>query len=485
MPQDDASGSSDVVLAPVPSESWAPPKPLLNPIQNDGPAPSSTIVEPPRSPNFNNPATNDRGNNHDVPSGDSSIASPGVPPAAMMTAGGASSSFRFEPPSLPIGPAESSLRTTVDESLPNGSAEPPYATAEGFEDPSLPPLPTDAPLPPSPPAPIDEDPPTLPPDAIPPAVATPTRISMSDDVMDVEAPSAPSLPSDLPPPINEPSSGDVDPNPLVQGFAVPSLVPEPTETSIASAPTPGPPAPPAEPRSEPMDVDADGEEETIVLPSSISPDAQTNGLKRSGDDLAGPEEKRSREDVPVTEAAAPAPASDENASVPPPTPSGPLAPVSTPAPPTNIVPINYDPPPVEPAGSTAPITLTQHKHLLSTIRSLKKNKDALAFLAPVDAIALGIPQYFNVIAKPMDFSTVETKLVVSDPRGPPKDKSKMGKWDDSKGNYGSVSDVVMDVRQVWWNTRRFNGPDHFVSQAAGRLEGQFDKAIAHFPPEVS
>jgi bromodomain-containing factor 1 len=85
----------------------------------------------------------------------------------------------------------------------------------------------------------------------------------------------------------------------------------------------------------------------------------------------------------------------------------------------------------------------------------------------------------------MDLGTVETKLIVSDPRGPPKDKSKMNKWDESKGKYNSVADFSRDVRQIWWNTARFNGTEHLVTQAAYRLDSAFTKALNNMPAEVS
>jgi hypothetical protein len=123
--------------------------------------------------------------------------------------------------------------------------------------------------------------------------------------------------------------------------------------------------------------------------------------------------------------------------------------------------------------------------MLSCIRSLKKNKDAALFLEPVNPVLFGIPHYPDIIKNPMDLGTVETKLIVSDPRGPPKDKSKMGKWDQSKGKYNSVADVSLDVRQIFWNTARFNGMDHVVTQAATRLDAVFAKMIANIPAEVS
>jgi bromodomain-containing factor 1 len=106
-------------------------------------------------------------------------------------------------------------------------------------------------------------------------------------------------------------------------------------------------------------------------------------------------------------------------------------------------------------------------------------------LEPVDPIKFNIPSYPVIITNPMDLGTVETKLIVSDPRGPPKDKSKMGKWDQSKGKYNSVADVTLDIRQIFWNTLRFNGPDHMVTQSAMKLDNVLSKMVANMPPEVS
>lgn len=131
------------------------------------------------------------------------------------------------------------------------------------------------------------------------------------------------------------------------------------------------------------------------------------------------------------------------------------------------------------------MTVTQHKHLIGVVRTLKRSKDALAFLAPVDPVLFGIPHYTQIVTRPMDLGTVETKLIVSNPNGQPKDKSKMKNWDYSKGTYRSVSEVVADVRQIWENTRMFNGPEHGVSQAAGRLEEIFEKSLDKMPAEVS
>lgn len=44
------------------------------------------------------------------------------------------------------------------------------------------------------------------------------------------------------------------------------------------------------------------------------------------------------------------------------------------------------------------------------IDKLWKTKDSKLFHKPVDTVALKIPEYFDVIKHPMDFSTVKTKL---------------------------------------------------------------------------
>ncbi|KAG1775474.1 Bromodomain-containing protein, partial [Suillus placidus] len=57
----------------------------------------------------------------------------------------------------------------------------------------------------------------------------------------------------------------------------------------------------------------------------------------------------------------------------------------------------------------------QHRFCLSTVHSLKKLEDASAFVHPVDPVALNIPHYPTIIKTPMDLSTIECKLMASNP----------------------------------------------------------------------
>ncbi|TXT12465.1 uncharacterized protein COLE_02875 [Cutaneotrichosporon oleaginosum] len=122
--------------------------------------------------------------------------------------------------------------------------------------------------------------------------------------------------------------------------------------------------------------------------------------------------------------------------------------------------------------------------MLSAVRSMLKSNNSVNFRQPVDVVLFNIPHYPNIIDRPMDLGTVETKLIASDPRGPPKDKSKAARWDPSKGSYSCVAELTADVRQIWENTRKFNGRDHVVSQLASKLEEQYEKALRSLPSDA-
>ncbi|EFI28580.1 bromodomain-containing protein [Coprinopsis cinerea okayama7 len=122
---------------------------------------------------------------------------------------------------------------------------------------------------------------------------------------------------------------------------------------------------------------------------------------------------------------------------------------------------------------TSTMSLAQWKYCGSCIRSLKKLKDSIPFLKPVDPVQLNIPHYPSIIKHPMDFSTIERKLNSSNPVKP----------DPNPDNprYLTVEDFVSDVRLVFTNCLTFNGPDHVVTQMGKRVEQVFDKHLKGMP----
>lgn len=101
-------------------------------------------------------------------------------------------------------------------------------------------------------------------------------------------------------------------------------------------------------------------------------------------------------------------------------------------------------------------------------------KDATPFRFPVDPEALKIPHYLQVIKHPMDFSTIERKLLTSNPFKP----------DPNTANprYLAADDFIADVRLIFSNCVTFNGPEHIVTQQGKRVEAVFDKQIKQMPP---
>jgi hypothetical protein len=144
---------------------------------------------------------------------------------------------------------------------------------------------------------------------------------------------------------------------------------------------------------------------------------------------------------------------------------------------THPPPANPTPTHTQPSTSTLPpasLTQAQHKFCLSTLRNLKKSKDARPFLFPVDVVAMNIPHYPEIITHPMDFKTIEEKL----------ENSVLGKEvpKPDQPRYLSADQFIADVRLVFSNCVKFNGPEHMISLMGRRLEELFDKSIKNLPP---
>ncbi|KAI9865606.1 MAG: hypothetical protein M1824_002347 [Vezdaea acicularis] len=109
------------------------------------------------------------------------------------------------------------------------------------------------------------------------------------------------------------------------------------------------------------------------------------------------------------------------------------------------------------------LTKAQNKYLSMAVRNLKRTKDAPAFANPVDPVKLNIPTYPDIVKNPMDLSTMEQKL--------------------KNDQYSSVDDVVADIDLIVENAKKFNGPDHAVSQSAVNLRASFEKALPNVPKD--
>ncbi|KAI8149737.1 Bromodomain-containing protein [Fennellomyces sp. T-0311] len=107
------------------------------------------------------------------------------------------------------------------------------------------------------------------------------------------------------------------------------------------------------------------------------------------------------------------------------------------------------------------MTRDQIKYSGAIMRNLKKHRDAAPFLNPVDYVKLNVPDYPRIIKYPMDLNTVDRKL--------------------TGGEYENVEDFVADVRLVFSNCYKFNGPEAMISMLCQNVESAFEKSLRQMP----
>jgi bromodomain-containing factor 1 len=98
------------------------------------------------------------------------------------------------------------------------------------------------------------------------------------------------------------------------------------------------------------------------------------------------------------------------------------------------------------------------EEVLSELLKAKHHNISGPFLQPVDPVALGIPNYFAVIKKPMDLSTIQKKL--------------------KEGAYGNAADFEKDVRQMFKNCVLFNPSGNPVRVMGDQFQDVFNSQWA-------
>lgn len=124
-------------------------------------------------------------------------------------------------------------------------------------------------------------------------------------------------------------------------------------------------------------------------------------------------------------------------------------------------------PPAEPDMDNLPenpIPKHQAKFALSTIKAIKRLRDAGPFLHPVDIVKLNIPFYYNYIPRPMDLSTIERKI--------------------NANAYETTDQIVEDFNLMVSNCCKFNGENSGISKMAKNIQAHFEKHMLNMPPKV-
>ncbi|KAJ7324573.1 hypothetical protein JRQ81_017593 [Phrynocephalus forsythii] len=86
-------------------------------------------------------------------------------------------------------------------------------------------------------------------------------------------------------------------------------------------------------------------------------------------------------------------------------------------------------------------------------------------LAFQDPFPPTVPDYYKIIKRPMDLSTIKNRLQMHQPL------------------YTKLEDVVSDFRLIFQNCAEFNEPDSEVADAGMKLEAYFEELLRNLFPE--
>ncbi|KAG8370449.1 hypothetical protein BUALT_Bualt14G0118100 [Buddleja alternifolia] len=101
------------------------------------------------------------------------------------------------------------------------------------------------------------------------------------------------------------------------------------------------------------------------------------------------------------------------------------------------------------------------------LHQITRHKWAGPFMQPVDVVGLGLHDYYEVIEKPMDFSTIKSKMRAKDATG-----------------YKNVREICEDVRLIFRNAMRYNVERDDVHVMARSLLDRFERKWLQLLPKV-
>ncbi|KAL7105635.1 hypothetical protein ACP275_07G056300 [Erythranthe tilingii] len=101
------------------------------------------------------------------------------------------------------------------------------------------------------------------------------------------------------------------------------------------------------------------------------------------------------------------------------------------------------------------------------LRQITQHEWAEPFMKPVDAIGLGLHDYYQVIEKPMDFSTIKSKMEAKDGTG-----------------YKNILEFCADVRLIFNNAIKYNDERNDLHIMAKILLNKFEEKWSRISPKV-
>ncbi|KAM7012585.1 bromodomain testis-specific protein isoform 2-T2 [Tautogolabrus adspersus] len=102
--------------------------------------------------------------------------------------------------------------------------------------------------------------------------------------------------------------------------------------------------------------------------------------------------------------------------------------------------------------------------ILKELLSKRHSMHAWPFYSPVDAVALGLHDYHDIIKQPMDLSTIKEKM--------------------DQREYANAKEFAADVRLMFSNCYKYNPPAHEVVYMARKLQEVFEARYLKVPQEL-
>nr|XP_016465162.1 PREDICTED: transcription factor GTE6-like isoform X3 [Nicotiana tabacum] len=102
------------------------------------------------------------------------------------------------------------------------------------------------------------------------------------------------------------------------------------------------------------------------------------------------------------------------------------------------------------------------------LRQITQHKWAWPFMQPVDVEGLGLHDYYEIIDRPMDFSTIKNQMEARDGAG-----------------YKHVREIFADVRLVFKNAMKYNDEKSDVHRMAKTLLEKFEEKWLQLLPKVT
>ncbi|KAI8809920.1 hypothetical protein BJ742DRAFT_676337, partial [Cladochytrium replicatum] len=103
--------------------------------------------------------------------------------------------------------------------------------------------------------------------------------------------------------------------------------------------------------------------------------------------------------------------------------------------------------------SPVSLTVSEVKGCQSVLASIQRHEKAWPFLVPVDPVAVGALDYFDIVKQPMDLSTISAKL--------------------SRGEYCLVQEFAADVMLMFDNCYLYNPATNDIHKLGRALESHF------------